>query len=89
MNIVPWLSLVPCTFLAKSISERLIKSGFGITATRKIVESICLITESIGLLVLGNFGTVIQIIKSVIVNCSTIFIRLQLPCLRSKALYSV
>ncbi|XP_015515629.1 voltage-gated purine nucleotide uniporter SLC17A9 [Neodiprion pinetum] len=54
VNMVPWLSLLPCTFLAKMVSENLVKSGYSVTVTRKIVETICLVTQSINLLILAS-----------------------------------
>ncbi|XP_008547280.1 solute carrier family 17 member 9 [Microplitis demolitor] len=57
VNMIPWLSLVPCTFIAKVLSERLIKTGYSVTATRKIIETICLTTQSINLLILSRVTT--------------------------------
>lgn len=54
VNMVPWLFTVPCTLLGKWISERLLSKGFSVTSTRKIVEAICLLTQALGLLALGN-----------------------------------
>lgn len=51
---------MPCTFLAKGISERLLCSGKSTTETRKIIESICFIAQISGLAGLagshGSFG---------------------------------
>ncbi|KAK0179631.1 hypothetical protein PV327_005369 [Microctonus hyperodae] len=57
VNMLPWISLLPCTFLGKVISERLIKNGYTVTATRKIIETICLMTQSINLLILAQAST--------------------------------
>ncbi|KAK0093683.1 hypothetical protein PV326_012917 [Microctonus aethiopoides] len=57
VNMLPWISLLPCTFLGKVISERLIKNGYTVTATRKIIETICLMTQSINLLILARAST--------------------------------
>lgn len=54
VNMVPWLFTVPCTLLGKWISERLLSRGFSVTATRKSVEAICLLSQSVGLLALGT-----------------------------------
>lgn len=51
---------MPCTFIAKAISERLLRSGKSTTETRKIIESICFIAQISGLAGLagshGSFG---------------------------------
>jgi len=54
VNMVPWLFTVPCTFLGKWMSERLIIRGYSVTNTRKLVETACLLTQAIGLLALGE-----------------------------------
>ncbi|XP_070171162.1 voltage-gated purine nucleotide uniporter SLC17A9 isoform X4 [Polyergus mexicanus] len=45
VNIIPWLSMLPCTFLGKFMSERIIKAGYSVTLTRKIIQTICFVTE--------------------------------------------
>ncbi|OAD53767.1 Solute carrier family 17 member 9 [Eufriesea mexicana] len=57
VNMVPWLSMLPCTFLGKALSERIIKAGYSITVTRKIIETICFLTEIISLLFLVKVET--------------------------------
>ncbi|XP_015608798.1 solute carrier family 17 member 9 [Cephus cinctus] len=57
VNMVPWLTLLPCTFLGKALSEKLVKSGYSITSTRKIIETICFVTQSINLLILARVQT--------------------------------
>ncbi|KOX71429.1 Solute carrier family 17 member 9 [Melipona quadrifasciata] len=52
VNMVPWLSMLPCTFFGKALSEKIIKAGYSITVTRKIIETICFLTEIISLLFL-------------------------------------
>lgn len=52
---VPWLSMLPCTFFGKALSEKIIKAGYSITVTRKIIETICFLTEIISLLFLGKY----------------------------------
>lgn len=54
VNMVPWLSMLPCTFLGKAISEKLISSGYSVTSTRKIIQSICFATGIVNLLLLGK-----------------------------------
>lgn len=50
---VPWLTMLPCTFLGKALSEKIIKTGYSVTVTRKIIETICFLIEVISLLFLG------------------------------------
>ncbi|CAL7947176.1 unnamed protein product [Xylocopa violacea] len=57
VNMVPWLSMLPCTFLGKALSEKIIKSGYSVTVTRKIIETICFLTEIISLLFLAKVET--------------------------------
>ncbi|XP_076232189.1 major facilitator superfamily transporter 18 isoform X2 [Calliopsis andreniformis] len=57
VNMVPWLSMLPCTFLGKALSEKIIKAGYSVTATRKIIETICFLTEIISLLFLAKVET--------------------------------
>ncbi|XP_014477312.1 PREDICTED: solute carrier family 17 member 9 [Dinoponera quadriceps] len=54
VNMVPWLSLLPCTFLGKALSERIIMSGYSVTTTRKIIQTICFVTEIGSLLFLSK-----------------------------------
>ncbi|XP_015121653.1 solute carrier family 17 member 9 [Diachasma alloeum] len=57
VNMIPWLSLLPCTFVGKILSERLITTGYTVTTTRKIVETICFATQTINLLILATVQT--------------------------------
>ncbi|XP_032668384.1 solute carrier family 17 member 9 isoform X1 [Odontomachus brunneus] len=57
VNMVPWLSMLPCTFLGKVLSERMIKSGFSVTVTRKTTQTVCFVTEIGSLLVLSKVET--------------------------------
>lgn len=45
VNVIPWLSMLPCTFLGKVLSERIIKAGYSVTSTRKIIQTVCFVTE--------------------------------------------
>lgn len=60
---VPWLSMLPCTFFGKALSEKIIKAGYSITVTRKIIETICFLTEIISLLFLGTLIVVCREIR--------------------------
>lgn len=66
VNMIPWLSLLPCTYLGKILSEQLIKDGYSVTSTRKIVETICLATQSINLLILGKLKAYLFLLKIII-----------------------
>lgn len=57
VNMVPWLSMLPCTFLGKALSEKIIRAGYSVTATRKIIETICFLIEVISLLFLAKVET--------------------------------
>ncbi|EFN76204.1 solute carrier family 17 member 9 [Harpegnathos saltator] len=57
VNMVPWLSMLPCTFLGRSLTERIIKAGYSVTVTRKIIQTICFITEIGSLLFLSTVET--------------------------------
>jgi len=52
---VPWLSMLPCTFLGKTLSEEIIKAGYSVTVTRKTIQTICFVIEIGSLLFLGKF----------------------------------
>lgn len=54
VNMVPWLSMLPCTILGKTLSERIIKAGYSVTVTRKTIQTICFVTEIGSLLFLGK-----------------------------------
>ena len=54
MNMVPWLFCIPSTFLGKWLSETLITQGHSVTSTRKIIEVICLGSQALGLLLIGE-----------------------------------
>ncbi|XP_059484941.1 voltage-gated purine nucleotide uniporter SLC17A9 isoform X2 [Neocloeon triangulifer] len=51
-NIVPWVFLIPATFLGRELSDRLLMRGFSVTNTRKIVEGTCLGVQAFGLLIM-------------------------------------
>ncbi|XP_031780502.1 solute carrier family 17 member 9 [Nasonia vitripennis] len=53
VNMVPWLASVPSIFLGRAISEKLIKTGYSITATRKIIQTTCFTIQAINLLFLA------------------------------------
>ncbi|XP_012281033.1 solute carrier family 17 member 9 [Orussus abietinus] len=57
VNMLPWIPSLPCTYLGKILSEKLIKAGYTITVTRKIVQTICFMTQSINLLFLARAET--------------------------------
>ncbi|XP_043276132.1 solute carrier family 17 member 9 [Venturia canescens] len=57
VNMLPWLSMLPCTILGKVISEKLINSGYSVTSTRKIIQSFCFVSGIVSLLVLARVQT--------------------------------
>lgn len=57
VNMVPWLTMLPCTFLGKALSERIIKAGYSVTVTRKIIQTICFVIEIGSLLFLTETTT--------------------------------
>ncbi|KAG5327513.1 S17A9 protein, partial [Pseudoatta argentina] len=54
VNMVPWLSMLPCTFLGKALSEEIIKAGYSVTVTRKTIQTICFVIEIGSLLFLAQ-----------------------------------
>ncbi|XP_011502869.1 PREDICTED: solute carrier family 17 member 9 [Ceratosolen solmsi marchali] len=57
VNMVPWLASVPSIFLGRAISEKLIKIGFTVTVTRKIIQTTCFVIQAINLLFLAATDT--------------------------------
>ena len=53
-NVVPWLSTVPGIVAGGLLTKRLQSDGYTVSHTRKIVESVCMITEAVCLLFIGN-----------------------------------
>ncbi len=52
-NIVPWILMIPGTIAGGYLSQRLLAKGYSVGSTRKILESICMGTEMICLVVIG------------------------------------
>ncbi|XP_067001779.2 voltage-gated purine nucleotide uniporter SLC17A9 isoform X2 [Anabrus simplex] len=57
VNMLPWLFCIPCTFLGKWLSERCIARGYSTTATRKIIEVICLGTQALSLILINQISS--------------------------------
>ena len=53
-NVVPWLSTIPGIVAGGLLTKRLQSDGYTVSHTRKIVESVCMITEAVCLLLIGN-----------------------------------
>jgi hypothetical protein len=53
-NIVPWILMIPGTIAGGYLSQRLLAKGYSVGSTRKILESICMVTEMICLIVIGK-----------------------------------
>lgn len=49
---VPWLALPPCTFIAKQLTEYLIIKEWSLTRVRKVVQSICFLSQNIALFIM-------------------------------------
>ena len=56
-NMIPWMVLPFCTLFAKLLTDRLIKKGWSLTATRKIIQSICFGAEILALLFMMHVKT--------------------------------
>lgn len=56
-NMIPWMVLPFCTLFAKLLTDRLIKKGWSLTATRKIIQSICFGAEILALLFMMRVKT--------------------------------
>ena len=53
-NVVPWLSTIPGIVAGGLLTKRLQSDGYTVSHTRKIVESVCMITEAVCLLLIGK-----------------------------------
>jgi len=53
-NVVPWLSTIPGIVAGGLLTKRLQSDGYTVSHTRKIVESVCMITEAVCLLLIGQ-----------------------------------
>lgn len=51
---IPWLALPPCTLIAKSFTDLLIKKGWSLTKVRKIVQSCCFLGQNIALFIMSR-----------------------------------
>lgn len=49
---IPWMALPFCTLFAKMLTERLLARDWSLTATRKIIQSICFGAQIVALLVM-------------------------------------
>ncbi|KAL5281046.1 SLC17A9 family protein [Megaselia abdita] len=54
VNMIPWLALPPCTFFAKYLSSYLISKDYSITTVRKLVQSLCFLSQNIALFCLSR-----------------------------------
>ncbi|XP_014232854.1 solute carrier family 17 member 9 [Trichogramma pretiosum] len=53
VNMVPWLASLPSIFIGRVISDKLIKTGYSVTATRKIIQTTCFTLQAVNLLFLA------------------------------------
>ena len=58
-NVVPWLLMVPGLLVAGFVSNHLLKRGLSVASTRKIIESICMLTEAFSLIMIGKCFVVV------------------------------
>uniref|UniRef100_A0A1B0GKF9 Putative solute carrier family 17 member 9-like protein n=1 Tax=Lutzomyia longipalpis TaxID=7200 RepID=A0A1B0GKF9_LUTLO len=49
VNMIPWLALPPCTILGKILTDWLVARKWSLTAVRKIVQSVCFLSQNIAL----------------------------------------
>uniref|UniRef100_T1GFU5 Major facilitator superfamily (MFS) profile domain-containing protein n=1 Tax=Megaselia scalaris TaxID=36166 RepID=T1GFU5_MEGSC len=54
VNMIPWLALPPCTFFAKYLSSYLISKEYSITTVRKLIQSLCFLSQNIALFCLSR-----------------------------------
>lgn len=54
VNMVPWLALLPSTFLAKYLTGILLAKEYQTTTVRKIIQSCCFLTQIIALFILSQ-----------------------------------
>ncbi|KAG5675181.1 hypothetical protein PVAND_005106 [Polypedilum vanderplanki] len=54
VNMLPWVSVLFFTIVAKSLTDRLIAQKFKLTNVRKLVQSICFIAQNLSLLIVMN-----------------------------------
>ncbi|XP_058803385.1 voltage-gated purine nucleotide uniporter SLC17A9 [Phymastichus coffea] len=54
VNVMPWLASIPSIFVGRALSEKLINTGYSITATRKIIQTTCFAIQSINLLFIAT-----------------------------------
>ena len=59
-NVVPWLLMVPGIFLASLVSKKLSQKGYSVGSTRKICEAICMGTEALCLVSIGNMLSILS-----------------------------
>ncbi|XP_014204480.1 solute carrier family 17 member 9 [Copidosoma floridanum] len=54
VNMVPWLASIPSIFIGRALSEKLLKTGYSVTATRKIIQTTCFALQAVNLLFLAG-----------------------------------
>lgn len=69
VNMIPWLALPPCTFLAKYLTTCMIAREWSTSTVRKVIQGTCFISQNIALFVMSrtnNFNSAL--------TCMTIII---------------
>lgn len=51
-NMMPWLLVPPCTLIAKYLTEHLLTKKYTLTSARKIVQTICYLSQNLALLIM-------------------------------------
>ncbi|CRL00864.1 CLUMA_CG014115, isoform A [Clunio marinus] len=51
VNFLPWIFVPPCTIFAKYLSENLLSKNYQLTSTRKIIQGICFVVQSVSLMI--------------------------------------
>lgn len=57
VNMIPWLALPPCTFIAKYLTSYLIARNWPVTKVRKCIQSICFASQNIALFIMSRTNT--------------------------------
>lgn len=74
VNMVPWLSLPPCTLIGKYLTDYLIGREWSLTKVRKVVQSCCFLSQNVALFIMcrtNNFYAAL-ICMTVIIGKTTL-----------------
>lgn len=71
VNMIPWMALPPCTFIAKLINDYLMTKGWSLSRIRKFSQSCCFIGQNISLFIMcrtTNFNVTLICMTFIIGN---------------------